>query len=328
MINYSQPNLNEEDVKAVQAVLTSNWLTTGPKTQEWEESVANFCGYRFAISVANATVGLMVAYEWYFNKVKYVFVPTLTFVATANMALRQGLGIKFADSDDKTLCGYTPDISVSYGGYPLSGRGLVADEAHYFYENMSEYGDYKARVISHHAVKPLACGDGGTILTNDADFAKFAIEYRNHGRDAMGLTTFPGSNLRMTDIQAALLLSQLDRWHVTNSIRHEIAQFYQRELFGYVELPPYHKRHALHLFPIKLQTTEQRDKLQDELKQRGIGTQIHYRPVHQQPLYQHTYADCPVADDHFARSLSIPLHVGLKQNELNYIVESIKRGIE
>lgn len=259
---------------------------------------------------------------------KYIFVPTLTFVATANVAHRQGLDIKFTDADDKTLCSYSPDVSVSLAGFPLSGRGLVADEAHYLFENMSDYGEYKARVISHHSVKPLSSGDGGTILTNDADFAQFALEYKNHGRDANGMALFPGTNARMTDIQAALLISQLDRWHETNSRRHEIAWQYMDALRGYVELPPYHKRHALHLFMIKLPSTEKRDALQGYLKDRGIGTQIHYRPVHQQPLYRHIYADCPIADDHFARSLSIPMHVGLNDQDIQFIIESIKRGLE
>lgn len=241
------------------------------------------------------------------------------------MAYRQGLELKFADADDKTLCGYTPDVSISYAGYPLQGSGLVADDAHYLFDSMAEYGNYKTRVISHHAIKTLGnSGEGGTILTNDADFDAFAREYRNHGRNSDGLTTFAGTNYRMTDIQASLLLSQLDRWYQNNSRRHEIANYYRDSLAGYVELPPYHKRHSLHLFPIKFKSTEDRDRIQQQLKERGIGTQINYRPVHMQPLYQYIAADCPVAEDHFARSLSIPIHLNLGEVELNYIVESIK----
>ena len=270
-----------------------------------------------------------IAYKWYFAGRKWVFIPTLTFVATANMAYRQGLDIKFADSDDRTLNGYSPDVSVCYGGYPLSGRGLVSDEAHYIYENMGGYNDrdYKASVISTHAVKPLSSGEGGTILTNDEEFALFANEYRSHGRDENGLTVFAGHNFRMTEMQAALLLSQLDRWHEMNARRHEIAQYYRTELAGYVELPPYHKRHSLHLFPIKLPSTQMRDELRIYLKEKGIGTQIHYKPVHQQPLYQHIYADCPIADDQYARSLSLPMHVGLNDDEIKYVANSIKEAL-
>lgn len=291
--------------------------------------MAGFTGHRFCVAVSSATAGLEIAYAYYLNKMKWVFIPTLTFVATANVAYRQGLEIKFSDADDKTLNTYSPDVSISLGGYPLSGRGLIADESHYLFENMADYGaNYKARVLSFHAVKLISAGEGGAILTDDADFNEFAREYRAHGRDATGLTVFAGNNVRMTDIQAALLLSQLDRWHQINNRRHEIAGQYLDNLRGYVELPPYHKRHSLHLFMIKLPSTEKRDALQTYLKNQGIGTQIHYRPVHQQPLYQHIYADCPVADDHFARSLSIPMHVGLSDEQVKYIIEHIKRGIE
>lgn len=325
-IHYSQQTILPEDVKAVEKALTSNWIAgSGPTTQKFEEAIADFTGYRFAVAVSNASVGLEIAYKWYFSKMKYIYIPTLTFVATANMAYRQGLELKFADADDKTLCGYTPDVSISYAGYPLQGSGLVADDAHYLFDSMAEYGNYKARVISHHAIKTLGnSGEGGTILTNDADFDAFAREYRNHGRNSDGLTTFAGTNYRMTDIQASLLLSQLERWYQSNSRRHEIANYYRDSLAGYVELPPYHKRHSLHLFPIKFKSTEDRDRIQQQLKERGIGTQINYRPVHMQPLYQHIAADCPVAEDHFARSLSIPIHLNLGEVELNYIVESIK----
>lgn len=70
-----------------------------------------------------------------------------------------------------------------------------------------------------------------------------------------------------------------------------------------------------------------RDGLRFAMSQEGIETQIHYRPVHQQPLYQHVYADCPVADDHFARSLSIPMHVGLTDDDLRHIVLTIKKYV-
>ena len=290
--------------------------------------MAEFTGHRFCVGVSNATAALEIAYSYYFANRKWVFIPTLTFVATANVAYRQGVEIKFSDADDKTLCTYSPDVSISLGGYPLSGQGLIADESHYLFPDMAGWANYKARVLSHHAVKPLSSGEGGSILTDDSDFYEYALEYRQHGRNKDGLTIFPGNNVRMTDIQAALLLSQLERWNETNARRHEIAQYYNTELRGYVELPPYHKRHSLHLYMIKLKSSEERDELQLHLAKHGIGTQIHYKPVHQQPLYQHLYADCPVADDHFARSLSIPMHVGLTDGDTRFVVSTIKEYLE
>jgi perosamine synthetase len=70
-----------------------------------------------------------------------------------------------------------------------------------------------------------------------------------------------------------------------------------------------------------------RDELRIYLKEKGIGTQIHYKPVHQQPLYQHIYADCPIADDQYARSLSLPMHVGLNDDEIKYVANSIKEAL-
>lgn len=324
-IHYSQQRILPEDVAALKKVLNSGWIAgSGPKTKEYEEAVADFTGYRFAIAVNSATAGLEICYKWYFSGLKYVYIPTLTFVATANVAYRQGLGIKFADADDKTLAGYTPDVSVSYAGYPLQGDGLVADDAHYLFRDMAQYGRYKARVLSHHAIKTLGnSGEGGTILTDDEEFAMFALEYRNHGRDSNGLTVFAGSNCRMTDIQAALLLEQLSRWDSENSMRHEIAQYYRESLRGVVELPPYHKRHSLHLFPIKLRNNDERDAVQLSLLNKGIGTQINYRPVHMQPLYQHIQCECPVSEDHFNRSVSIPMHLNLRHDDLVDIVSEI-----
>ena len=291
--------------------------------------MASFTGHRFCVGVSSATAGLEIAYSYYLANRKWVFIPTLTFVATANVAYRQGLEIKFSDADDKTLCTYSPDVSISLAGYPLSGQGLIADESHYLFPDMAGHcSGYKARVLSFHSVKPLAAGEGGCILTDDADFYEYALEYRQHGRDQNGLTVFAGNNTRLTDIQAALLLSQLNRWHETNARRHEIAQYYNEVLRGYVDLPPYHKRHSLHLYMIKLKSTEVRDDLRNHLEESGIGTQVHYRPVHQQPLYRHIYADCPVADDHFARSLSIPIHTALDEQDLTRITTAIKEFIQ
>lgn len=331
-IHYSQPTILPEDVKAVERVLNSGWIAgNGPETKRFEDAIAEFTGFKHAIAVCNATAGLFIAASWYLansTKLKWAFVPTLTFVATANVVNQQGVAIKFADADPLLKTCQTFDMSVSYGGYPLMGNGLIADDAHYLFSDMARVGSYKCRVISMHAVKNIGnSGEGGTILTDDDNFARYAREYRNHGRNEQGLTTFAGLNFRWTDIQAALALSQLQRWEQDNYRRHEIAKYYREQLSGLVELPVHHKRHSYHLFPILFESKEKRDSVQAFLAGAGIGTQIHYRPAHTQPLYQYLNAECPVAEDHYARSLSIPMSSYLNDDEIEYVITSIKQAL-
>ncbi|MEM8906779.1 MAG: UDP-4-amino-4,6-dideoxy-N-acetyl-beta-L-altrosamine transaminase [Bacteroidota bacterium] len=252
-------------------------------------------------------------------------------------------------------------IPVDFAGYPVDleafrqladeyGLWIIEDACHspggYFTDTLGQqqrcgngaFADLA--VFSFHPVKHIACGEGGMITTNRADLYQRLRQLRTHGitKDPAALQEFHGKwyyemqtlgyNYRLTDFQAALGISQLQRAEAGIQRRRAIAQQYD-EAFWDTEIKAIKPQdaeigHAYHLYVIQ---TEERKELYDELRQKGIYTQVHYIPVHLMPYYQkrgYRVGMFPQAEKYYQHCLSLPMYPTLKEWEQYYIIDSVK----
>ena len=272
MIPYSRQSIDEEDIQAVVEVLRSDWLTTGPKVDEFERAFAGHVGAEEAVAVSNGTAALHAAmYALRIGPNDEVIVPALTFSATANCVVFQGGTPVFSDVDRGTLLINPASveanithrtkaiIAVDFAGQPcdydslraLANRHrltLVADACHSLggsYKGLPVGSLAKLNTFSFHPVKHITTGEGGMITTNNPELAKRMRVFRNHGittdhrqREALGSWFYEmidlGYNYRITDFQCALGLSQLNKLSSWVARRQEIARRYDA---AFAELP-------------------------------------------------------------------------------------------
>jgi len=275
-IPYGRQFIDEDDIKAVSEVLKSDWLTTGPKVEQFENAVAAYTGALHAVAVSSGTAALHCAMSAIgIGPGDEVIVPPMTFAATANCVAYQGGRPVFVDVERDTLLidaekieeKITPRtkaiISVDYAGQPCDyaalrrmanthGIKLVADSCHalgaqYHGERVGRLADMT--VFSFHPVKHITTGEGGMIVTDDDDFAQKMRCFRNHGinsdfkdRQAKGSWYYEmvnlGFNYRITDIQCALGLQQLKKLPAGLRRRREIAGRYDAEFRSMPSIAP------------------------------------------------------------------------------------------
>jgi perosamine synthetase len=276
MIPYGRQAIDEEDIRAVIEALASDWLTTGPKVEEFEKALADYVGVNYAVAVSSGTAALHCAmYAVGIGPGDEVIVPAMTFAATANSAIYQGGVPVFADVEGETLL-LDPQsveahittktkavVAVDYAGQPCDydalreicgkhGLVLVADGCH------ALGGEYKGRrvgsladltVFSFHPVKHITTGEGGAIMTNSEELYSRLRLFRNHGmtsdfrqRAEAGSWYYEivdlGYNYRITDIQCALGCSQLKKLPEFLKRRREIAGRYDAFFADIPEVNP------------------------------------------------------------------------------------------
>jgi UDP-4-amino-4,6-dideoxy-N-acetyl-beta-L-altrosamine transaminase len=256
----------------------------------------------------------------------------------------------------KTFQGVIP---VDFAGYPVNldeyrkladeyGFWLIEDACHapggYFLDDKKEkqfcgnghYADLA--VFSFHPVKHIAAGEGGMITTNDEKLYHKLINLRTHGiqQDYNKLTTTHGPwyyemqelgfNYRLTDIQAALAISQLKRTRQNLERRRKIAKKYDEAFKNTPILTPKIRQDVFHAYHLYVIRTKRRDELFKYLRQLNIMVQVHYIPVHYQPYYSNQgwkKGELPVAEDFYRQCLSIPMYPTLTDDEQDYVIKKI-----
>jgi dTDP-4-amino-4,6-dideoxygalactose transaminase len=198
-------------------------------------------------------------------------------------------------------------------------------------------------VLSFHPVKHITTGEGGAVLTNNEEFYKRLMMFRTHGITKNKFMHKPdgdwyyemqllGYNYRMTDIQAALGISQIRKLDSFVERRRAVADFYHNALKDnpYFDIPSEedYAFSSYHLYPIRLKDTYKNKKRQifSGLRKKGIGVQVHYIPIYWQPYYRdlgYKKGLCPVAENFYKRELSIPVYPGLTEKEISYVIGSI-----
>ncbi|UYW74424.1 UDP-4-amino-4,6-dideoxy-N-acetyl-beta-L-altrosamine transaminase [Pseudocitrobacter faecalis] len=198
-------------------------------------------------------------------------------------------------------------------------------------------------ILSFHPVKIITTAEGGMALTNSDELAEKMQLFRSHGitRDSDKMTKESeggwyyqqvdlGLNYRMTELQGALGVSQLKRIDGFVSRRHELAKRYETAFDGIPVSVPHQAESgysALHLYPIVVNDSAQRKPLFEHLRDKNIGVNVHYIPVHTQPHYQqlgHKVGDYPVAEDYYSRAISIPMYSSLTNEEQDYVIKCIR----
>lgn len=393
-IPYGRHHITEDDIQAVVQVLGSDFLTQGPKIDEFESAFAEYVGARYAVAVSNGTAALhLSAIALGVEPGQKVITTPLTFAATANCIAYSGGEVVFADIDPETYLldidkvrellrssptgTYKGIIPVDFAGRPVNmetfrqlanefGLWIIEDACHapggYFIDSNGDEqacgnGKYaNLSIFSFHPVKHIAAGEGGMITTNDKKLYYRLLQLRTHGitrnqkeflnsqelasgfsenSSSMGSLNFPnwymemqhlGFNYRLTDIQAALGLSQLQRANNGMVRRREIAETYFEEFKGkdfIIRQSGVIEGHAYHLYVLEIKN---RKRLYDYLISKNIYCQVHYIPAHLMPYYKNLgwqWGQMSVAERYYSRCISIPMYPGLTKGMQEFVIDAI-----
>ncbi len=365
MISIAKPVMGDEEISAVTEVLRSGMLAQGKVVTEFEGALSEYIGIKDAIAVSNGTVALDIALKSLDIRDRdEVIVPSFTFISTANAVLFQGAKPVFADVDMKTFNIDPYDvmeritdrtkaiIGVHLFGQPFDVKELqdICDDHNlYLIEDCAQSigAEYEGRqtgnfgtlgCFSFYATKNMTTGEGGSIVTDSDELSTRCRLLRNHGESQKYYHTMLGYNYRMTDIQAAIGVVQLEKLDQLNESRIRNAAYLNKHLKIPGLKTPYTKKNVTHVYHQYAAVIEEdfpltRDEFMEYLAKEGIGSAIHYPlPIHKQPLYQELgYTDedvrCPNAVELSGRILSLPIHPALKEEDLAYIADTIN-GIE
>jgi dTDP-4-amino-4,6-dideoxygalactose transaminase len=373
-IPFNRPDISEEEITAVVETLRSGWLTTGPKTHEFQQAFARTIGAVQAIAVNSCTAALHLALDALeLPSDAEVITSTLTFTATAATIIHAGARPVLVDVTPDTLNLDPREVArkitnrtraivpVHFAGHPAAMDELleiardrrlrvIEDAAHalpasYRGRVVGTIGDVTA--FSFYATKNLTTGEGGMLTTSDSELAERMWSRRLHGMswDAWRRysgggwrydVSYPGFKYNMTDIAAAIGLVQLQRLPALHRRRREIAALYSSLLSDVPELRLPTARpdveHAWHLYVVRLRSQRlrlTRDSLIEMLKEKGIGTSVHFIPVHLHSYFRKslgvTEEDFPVASMAAETMLSLPLFTLMSDDDVAYIADTLRR---
>jgi len=339
----------------------SNWYILGKSLREFEAEYASYCESDHCIGVGNGMDALTIAFKALdIGKGDEVIVPAHTFIASALAVTAAGATPVFCDVQEDTFNISVSDaeqritkntkaiLPVHLYGQPADMKGICALAEAYslkvIEDNAQAQGArYESRVTggigdisatSFYPGKNLgALGDGGAITTNSEALAASCRKFRNYGSDEKYVHSEEGLNSRLDEIQAEVLsvkLAQLERW---NDERREIAGRYDRllsETSDELRLPrvPSGVQSVWHLYVVQ---HPNRDRLMSELSAAGIGSLIHYPiPCHLQKAMNRfggMMGDFPVAEEIAARCLSLPLYIGMSEEDQKFVSTTILSAI-
>jgi dTDP-4-amino-4,6-dideoxygalactose transaminase len=377
---FALPEIGDEEIAEVVDTLRSGWITTGPKARRFEQDFTAFLGDDGlqSIAVNSATAGLHLALEGLgIGPGDEVITTTHTFTATAEVVRYLGADVKLIDIDPATMCidprlveaAITPKtkalMPVHYAGLAADmpalmaiarrhGLKVVEDAAHALPTTLGGRlvgtFDSDATVFSFYANKTMTTGEGGMLVTRDAELAGRARVMRLHGmnRDAFDRFTAkvpswyyevvaPGFKYNLTDIAAAMGLHQLKRAQGFQARRAEIAARYDAAFQGLPlvtpPLPAAGDRHAWHLYALRLGDGAgiERDRFIEALFDQGIGCSVHYIPLHLHPYWRDRYglqaADFPHSQHAYERLVSLPIYTRMNDADVDRVVAAVRRAL-
>lgn len=364
---YGQQSIDEDDIQAVIETLKSPYLTTGPKIAEFEQSVAQYVGAKYAVAFSNGTAALHGAcYAAGIGVGDEVITTPITFAASANCARYVGATVVFADIDEQTY-NINPDaierlitentkaiIPVDFTGQPsdidrimeIAKRHnlvVIQDGAHSLgaeYKGVKVGTHADMMMFSFHPVKPVTTAEGGVIVTDNDDFYKKLKLFRTHGIEVTDYAkqqgdwyyemTDLGYNYRMTDLQAALGVSQMHKLDQFIGKRRLLVELYNTLLKDVEGVKiPYQLEETLsgwHLYSIQLDEGvigKSRKAIFDAMRLANIGVHVHYIPVYWLPYYSNLGYEkglCPVAEKWYEGALTLPLHQNMTENDVREVV--------
>jgi dTDP-4-amino-4,6-dideoxygalactose transaminase len=278
---YGHQWIDEEDIEEVVKVLKSDWITTGPNIEEFENALCRYIGCKYAVAVNSGTSALDIAVQTLnFPEGSEVITSPFTFVATSNALLYNSLKPVFVDIEKNT-------------------RNINPDEIR---KKIIEVGNFADMTIfSFHPVKHITTGEGGAVVTSNEEFDERLKMLRNHGIDKSALDRFGpragwaydlkflGRNYRITDFQAVLGISQLKKLDGFIKRRKEIVKMYNEAFVDVPEIEtPIIKSYvkpAWHIYTVLLNGIN-RDEFFSKMRERNIGVNLHYIPIYRFSYYQ------------------------------------------
>ena len=379
ILPFARPSITSAERAAVIEVLDSGWLSTGPKVREFEARFAEYVGALQAAAVNSGTAGLHLALEALgVGAGDEVIVPTWTFASTANVAIHVGARPVIVDVDPLTL-NMTPEIAlaavtprtkavmaVHIAGRPMQvgrlvealdehGIPVVEDAAHSFPSRIGGTGGRAAGTIgrvgvfSFYATKTITTGEGGMVVSADAQLMDRIRQMSLHGisrsawkrYEAGGAWYYEieaaGYKYNLTDIAAAIGLVQLARADELLEARRDLRRMYASAFSAspvsdLVELPIDEPdgSHAWHLHILRLNLDRgvpERAEVIRRLAESGIGTSVHFIPLHMHPYYRVHLGERPQrysgADGQYPRVISLPIWPGMTPSDIERVVDAV-----
>lgn len=377
MLPYGRQCVDQADIEAVVETLQSPFLTQGPRIKEFEEAVARYAGAKYAVAFSNGTAALHGAcYAAGVSEGDEVITTPMTFAASANCVRYCGGQVVFADirpdtynidsSKIRSLISRKTKaiISVDFTGQPADmdeimemarERNLVVieDAAHSLgavYKDRKVGSIADMTMFSFHPVKHVTTGEGGVIVTNSEEYYEKLLLFRSHGitrnkdlleRQNEGEWYYEmqdlGYNYRITDIQAALGLSQLSKLDSFVDRRRQIARQYS-EAFRHIQavITPYQSEESessWHLYIIQLDLkllTVGRKEIFEALRKENIGVNVHYVPVHYNPYYRklgYEKGIAPVAEKLYEGIITLPLFPTMTDSDIRDVIHAVDKVV-
>ena len=375
---FSRPSIGEDAIESVAESIRCGWVAMGPKVVQFEKTISEYVGSKYAISMNSATAGLHSSVmAMGIGPGDDVITTPMTFASTVNAIILAGARPVLVDIDRHSLNidvnkieqAVTPRtkaiIPVHFAGLPcdmdvieeIAGRHnlmIIEDAAHALgtsykgRETGSDKGKGHVAVFSFHPTKNITTAEGGIVCTEDEEIAEYLSVFRQNGMSkgawnrysSSGNTHYdvpvPGLKYQMSDIQAAIGLSQIKQLDDFNRRRREICTIYETELSGcpgisFQQSTGYEHVHSRHIFPILVNTDVfgiDRDTFMLQMKERNVGTAIHYNAIHLFSGYAKALGmkrgDLPEAEYVSDRILSIPLFPAMADDDVAYCIEAIR----
>ncbi len=360
-IPISRPSITKLEIEYVNEAVTSGWVSSlGKFVDLFETGFAEFCGAEYAVSTCNGTAAIHLALQAYgIGAGDEVIVPDLSFIATANAVVHASATPVFADVDAETLClspesvqaCITPQtkaiMPVHLYGHPAEMDKLMAiavqnnliviedaAEAH-----GSTFRGKKVGCLGHcgtfsfYGNKNMTTGEGGAIVTNDADFAKRCKMLRDHAMDHEKRYWHYelGFNYRLTNIQAALGYAQLQRADELLGRRTKIFERYHARLADIEGLSLNRTRsHCTNSYWIVCAEIDgidanRRELIMASLKQRNVDSRPYFYPMSDMPYFE--VADTPVSHDVYQRGINLPTFFDLKDDQIDIVASALRETI-
>lgn len=366
---FGKPDLTEEEVEAVVAVIRSGWIGTGPVCKKFEEEFSAYLGAYNAVAVNSATTGLMLALAASIGEGAEVVTTPMTFAATVNACLALRIRPRFVDVDEHGLMNpehleAMRDISgtkikavlpIHYTGAVCDMQRImnwanihhlkvIEDAAHAFdadfvgpmigkdpgrRQKVGTIGDFT--VFSFYATKNITCGEGGMVLCKSSEASERIRALSSQGLSAGAWRRYdsgpvreyqvihPGYKGNLTDMAAAMALTQLRRWPEMKVKRAAVWRIYE-DAFGYKE-----PGHSQHLFTIRVKN---RERVRKSLHDLGIGTGVHFNALHLEPGYHflgYKKGDFPIAERIGEETMSLPLSSTMNEGDAHRVVEAVRK---
>jgi len=350
LLRVSQHVIEQDDIEAVSKQMASGKIARGSAVRQFEEALAEMVGAKYAVAVSSGTAALHLA--MLVGGVctgDTAAIPAITFIAIASAAMHCGAEVKICDFGEST-----GDASIivptHYAGHAVdisrTSTDLIEDACHALgasYSDESSVGSCPNSLMtcfSFHPTKLITTGEGGAITTNHKYFYQRLRQLRDNGR-SWPKSELPGRykcvsaglNYWMSDINAALGLSQLNKWHRFANTRRALARRYWEYLpedvvavlkkeNEYYDVP--------HIFPVRIDFKaigKTRNQVRFALLAKGIETSIHYYPLHLNPIIGGKRGDCPKAERYYDQTLTLPLHAAMTEDDVKRVCTALKEII-